>query len=84
MFCQMNVLRWSYPTWSYTHANTLSILKKTHLTTMKKGYNFFLNLLKVKLYTLHRKKRIIFLIFFFWGGGEEGADHRFVQSGPSV
>lgn len=38
---------------------------------MKKGYNFFLNLLKVKLYTLHRKK--INLIFFLGGGGEEGA-----------
>lgn len=38
---------------------------------MKKGYNFFLNLLKVKLYTLHRKK--INLIFFGGGGGEKGA-----------
>lgn len=36
---------------------------------MKKGYNFFLNLLKVKLYTLHRKK----INLTFLRGGEEGA-----------
>lgn len=68
MFCQMNVLRWSYPIWSYTHANTLSILKKYmyHVTTMKKGYNF----LKVKLYTLYRKK--INLKKKFAGGGGWG------------
>lgn len=49
--------------------------------TMKKGYNF----LKVKLYTLHRKKiNLKKKICRGGGGGEEGADHRFVESGPSV
>lgn len=52
---------------------------------MKKGYNFFLNLLKVKLYTLHRKKdQFKKKKICRGGGGDEGADHRFVESGPSV